>query len=113
MPYYDCNIFFSIFQTGQTNSRGHYEVAEFLLKKDASPNSEFKSIYQGQPIKITPTFLAIFRNNIAIMKLLITHGADLNFKNYVEKDSRFQGHGLLFQVFGMNFYSIFSKKNKI
>ena len=110
MPYYDCNIFFSIFQTGQTNSRGHYEVAEFLLKKGASPNSEFKSIYQGQPIKITPTFLAIFRNNIAIMKLLITHGADLNFKNYVEKDSRFQGHGLLFQVFRMNFDFFFFQK---
>ena len=48
------------------------------------------------------------------MKLLITHGADLNFKNYVEKDSRFQGHGLLFQVFRMNFdFFFFQKTTKI
>ena len=80
-------------------TRGHYEVAEFLLKKGANPNSEFKTISkQGKFVKFTPALLAIYRNNISILKLLITYGADLNYKNYVEEDPRFEGQGLLYQA---------------
>ncbi len=50
--------------------------------------------------------MAIQRNNITMLKLLITYGADLNFKNYVEEDTRFEGQGLLFQAMTLKHFEI-------
>ena len=80
-------------------TRSYYEVVEYLLKKGASPNSEVKAINNGKVVKYTPAFWAVMNDSsIGILKLLIKYGADLNFKNYVERDE-----GLLYHAIGRNF----------
>ena len=75
-------------------TKSHYEVVEFLLKKGASPNSECNSTYKGRVIKFTPAFHAVLAGNIGMLKLLTTYGADLIFKNYIDMDEGLLYHAI-------------------
>ena len=85
--------------------RSHHDVVEFLLKKGANPNSQTPipnpnpKQPQGDIVIFTPAFQAVLNNNIAVLKLLLAHGADINFKNYYEANI-----GLLIQAFSQKSY---------
>ena len=87
--------------------RSHYDVVEFLLKKGANPNSQTPipnpnpKQPQGDIVIFTPAFQAVLNNNIAVLKLLLAYGADINFKNYYEANI-----GLLIQAFSQKSYEM-------
>ena len=92
-------------------TRSHYDVVEFLLKKGANPNSEFKyKNPNGHMITFTPALQTIFTNNIAMLKLLLAYGADINYKNWHK-----QNLGLLYQALTLKSFEMveFLVKNGI
>lgn len=60
---------------------GRIDIVELLLKYHANPNICVNGVYYAKEYSYTPLHVAIYRNNLSIIKLLLQSGIDLTIEN--------------------------------